>query len=111
MSRDDKSITEVFVEIAALAERIGVAPINALLGCWEHQVDPHWWIAVNGHAEPVQCSMGTKVPSFSAYVQFNGWPAGIINPFGGTLVAADAANEDTFIAALQAANQETTNVA
>jgi len=76
-------LSEAFLEIANLAERLGVSEINKLPGCWEHQIDQRWWIAVNSHGFESECSMGTKVPPLSAYVQFNGWPAGIINPYGG----------------------------
>jgi hypothetical protein len=95
-------LTEAFAEIVALAERLGVSKINEMPGCWEHQVDKRWWIAVNAHAAETPCSMGTKVPPFTAYVQFNGWPAGQIDPAGGWIAAGEAANEDTFIAALKA---------
>jgi hypothetical protein len=94
---------EAFAEIAALASRLGIASIGKLPGCWEHRIDDHWWIAVNGHPAVQKSSTGKSVPPFSAYVEFCGWPAGIVNPYGGLIAAGDAANEDTFIAALRAA--------
>ena len=94
---------EAFARIAELATALGVSKIGQLPGCWEHQVDERWWIAVNGGKEARANSDGFEVPSFSAVVKFNGWPAGVIDPYAGVLAAGAAANEDTFIAALQAA--------
>jgi hypothetical protein len=93
---------EVLVQIVELAARLGVVGINKIDGCWEHQVDAHWWFAVNGHPEATECSKGTKVPPFAAYIEFNGWPAGIVDPGGGTLCAGAVGNEANLIAALAA---------
>lgn len=95
-------VTEAFAEIAALAARLNIRDIGHMPGCWEQQIDEHWWIAVNGHCAETKCSFGEAVPPFSAYVRFNGWPAGIISQFDGCLAAGAAANEDAFIAALKA---------
>ena len=99
----DFPICEAFAEIALLADALGVRRINELEGCWEYQVDEQWRFALNGHNTPHDTDDGVRVPPFSAFVEFNGWPAGIIDPAGGVLAAGDAANESTFIAALQAA--------
>jgi len=32
------------------------------------------------------------VPPFNCYVEFNGWPAGVFNPFGGIIAAGELAN-------------------
>lgn len=98
-----EEIKEAFFEIVKLAERLGLSGLNKFPGCWEHQVDGQWWIALNAHKEPMTCSMGAEVPPFHAYVQFNGWPAGVIDPRGGIIAAGKVANEDTFIEALKAA--------
>ena len=40
------------------------------------------------------------------YVEYNGFPAGLLTPMGdGCIAAGEAANEDTFIAALRRAAQ------
>ena len=96
-------LSEAFFEIGNLAGRLGVEGINKFPGCWEHQVDDSWWIAVNTHAEKTTCSTGVDVPAYHAYVMFNGWPAGVISPAGGVIAAGECANEDTFIAALKRA--------
>lgn len=98
-------LCEAFVAMAELAQALGVSHINNLPGCWEHQVDERWWLAMNGHNEPRVNSDGFEVSPFSAVLKFNGWPAGIVEPGGGVIAAGEAANEDTFIEALRAATE------
>lgn len=102
---DDSNICEAMDAIAQLAHRVGATPGNKFENCWERQVDDHWWISMNCHPEARKNSKGIEVPMFSCYVEFNGWPAGIINPFGGIIAAGSLANEDTFIAAVKASGQ------
>lgn len=101
MTRD----VPLFVAIAEYATRHGAQSIKDLPGCWEVQIDARWWIAVNGHDVPTPCSRGGEpVPPWSAYIEFNGWPAGLISARdGGCLAAGELANEATFRAALAAA--------
>jgi hypothetical protein len=96
-------ISEAYIEVVNLARAIGVTRIDLMEGCWEHQIDDQWWIAMNGHKKPTKCSAGATVPPFEMYVQFNGWPAGVVAPNGGIIAAGELANEDTFIAAVKAA--------
>ena len=92
-------IPECFYKVAELALALGVEKINTLPGCWEHQVDEHWRIKVNAREEPID-----DIKPYEMIVWFNGWPAGIVHPVHGGVIAAGAlANEDTFIAALDAA--------
>jgi hypothetical protein len=95
--------TVVFIEIAHMANRLGASPLSRYEDCWEYQVSDGWWIAVNGHAEPRRCSHNNiEVPPFTAYIEWNGWPAGFIDPRGGDMAAGELANEDTLVAALKA---------
>jgi hypothetical protein len=91
--------------IAMLADALGVRDICNLPGCWEHQVDEQWWIAVNGRRSPSKPSRGpTPIEPFHVYVEFKGWPAALFRIGGdGTFAAGTAANEDTFVAACVAA--------
>lgn len=98
---DSGDISAVFAGIGALASQLGVANIRELPGCWEIQIDEQWFIAVNGHKDERRCSKGARVPFAHAYVEYNGWPAGIINPYGGILAAGDCANEQALIAAIE----------
>lgn len=103
----ERPLSLAFSLIADLALAMNAHPLNKHPGCWTHAVDAHWWIAVNGHSEPkpVVSSAGCTptVEPFECYVEFNGWPAGVLNPFDGILVAGKCANEDAFCAALTAA--------
>jgi hypothetical protein len=93
----------LFLLLAELGVKDGVAPIHNLPGCWERQIGPHWWVAVNGHKQPMLCSKSEiPVAPFHCYVMFNGWPAGLFDPYGGTIAAGEAANEETFAAAIEA---------
>jgi hypothetical protein len=92
----------LFLLIADLAIKDDMAPLNKHEACWERQVGEHWWIAVNGHKENKKCSHGTKVPPFNCYVEFNGWPAGLFDPFDGIIAAGSVGNEEAFAAALEA---------
>lgn len=101
-----EQLSEVFMAIADFALARNAHGIKDLPGCYEVAVDDHWWIAVNGHDVPTRTSKGTEVPKFSAYVEFNGWPAGMLDPFGGVLAAGEIANEDALLAALRSPSQE-----
>lgn len=92
----------LFLLLASLAEKDGASPLNKHEGCWERQIGEHWWIAVNGHKDKVACSKGAEVPPFNCYVEFNGWPAGLFDPMNGIIAAGEAANEETFAAAIEA---------
>ena len=86
-----------------LARKAGAVSIKDLPGCWELQVDDHWFLAVNAHLESITCSTGANVEPGHAYVEYNGWPAGSVNIFGdGMFAAGEAANLDTFRAACEA---------
>ena len=96
--------TPLFVAIAEFCLARGFKGLSKVPGCCEVQVDDRWFFAVNGHAEPTTCAKtGQPIPPFSAYVEFNGWPAGLLDPAGGIICAGELANEDTFRAALHQA--------
>lgn len=96
-------ICTAFVEVCEYSYAMGARDINKKPGCYESQVDDHWWFAINPHGETYKCSRGASVPGLHVYVEFNEFPAGIISAYGGVLAAGEAANEQTFIAALRAA--------
>ena len=114
-SEDDVSEKKpLFVLMCDLGLKLGVKRINELPGCWEQRVDDQWWFAMNGHNEPMiarssdgasSSGEGVSVPPFHAYVEYNGWPAGMLTPYDGILAAGEGANEETFAAALESATQ------
>lgn len=99
----ESPIAEAFALAVDYALTQGAENINELPGCWEADVDEHWWIAINGHKEPAQSSKGVEVAPFHWYVMLNDWPAGVIHPYGGEVIGGVSNNEDAFIEALQAA--------
>lgn len=95
---EKKALFEMICEIAI---KDGVSQINKFDGCWERQIGEHWWIAVNGHKDSVKCSRGADVPPFNCYLEFNGWPAGVFDPFGGIICAGSEGNEEAFASAME----------
>ena len=102
---------QIWAEALELARALDVRDIVHRPGCWEHQVDGHWAIAVNPHREPCPAGaeparMQVDVPPGVLAVWFNGWLAGLVwLDGGGEIAVGEAANEDTLIAALQAATE------
>lgn len=99
----EEPISEAFASVLGLAVKLGVTRINEREGCWEHAIDGTWWIAINGHKTPTKCSRGPEVPFGHCYVEYNGFPAGVFSMRSGIIAAGAAANEATFIAAVQRA--------
>jgi len=93
-----RHISEAFIKICELGKKLGIPPLNTLPGLWEHRLDEYWEIKVNGQKREI----GGIAP-FSAGIFFNGWPAGIINPYGGQIVRSHDISEDLFIEAIEAA--------
>ena len=96
-------INEAFMLLRDWSKRQGAAPLNQGPGCWERKIDEDWSVSINGHREPRNNSAGLEVPPFSAFIQWKDWPAGVIDPGGGIIVAGEFANENIFIDALKAA--------
>ena len=89
--------------IFAYAKRAGVAAISQRPGCWEVDVDGRWWFAVNGHSSDQACSRGPWVLPFGCYIEYQGWPAAILDVNGvGEFAAGEVANVAAFVAALVA---------
>lgn len=96
-------VSVAFSLIADLAIARNLHPLNKHPDCCEIVVDEHWTLAMNGHREPRKYKDVTVDP-FTAYVEWCGWPAGVLLPTGGGWIAAgSAANEDALIAALKKA--------
>lgn len=97
---DIPPLAEAALVIAQLAQALGEAPINRLLGLWRCQVDQHWLILANGQKFPVQePPLTTPLAPFNFMVFYDDLPAGSFDSFGGGF-AADMESE--FIAAMKA---------
>lgn len=97
---------EAFIRIMELGLALHIPPLPEHAGCWEHQVDERWWIAVNGHPQPRVMAKHPKLDPlqpYTVYVEYNGWTAGLLGYDGGCIAAGECANENAFIAALVAA--------
>ena len=111
MSSETRPMSEAMLAIANLAIALNAHPVNQYEGCWEYQIDDDWWVALNGHKEPCfNETSGGMVPGFSASIQFNGCPAGIIDPFGGCMAHHPNANESALISALNKATSKISGV-
>jgi hypothetical protein len=98
-----EKMPEAFVLAMELGYKSGMRSIKDLPGCWTYKVDEQWTIHVNGHAVIMACASGADIPPYHMYVEYNGWPAGLLGKDGGEFAAGEGANEGTFIEALKAA--------
>lgn len=91
-------IAKAFMRVVDLGVARGMADIAKTPGC--QQLDFGMWaLSLNPHLEPTKNADGVEVPMGSVFVQYNGWPAGIIGMDGGCLVGV---TEDQFIEAIEA---------
>jgi len=101
----ERPLSVVFMKIVELHEALQLPAINRMPGGFHVYEFGPWQVAVN--ANPHEAIIAVKqwgpctIPSMNAAIFFNGWLAGIITPFGGTLAAGSEANEDKLIAALE----------
>ncbi len=94
-------VAKVWEELFRIAKGRDLLPLLKQPGAFElGDPDEGWYVAVNGHRHEVEVR-GSKVPPFTAYVQWNGWPAGLLTPMQGTIAAGEAANGETLVAWLQ----------
>ena len=108
-TREELLFSEFWDEFCALAGEMGAAPLNKRRECWTVALDSRWWLAVNGQNYRVHALSPTgirhPVPPFSVYVEFNGWPAGLIDPHGASIAAGSLANIGTLVEAVKAKRQ------
>lgn len=81
-----------------LRKKDGIPGLSHHPGVWTRKLDDRWTLKANGHGEPID-----DVPPYSFHIEYNGWPAGVIDPNGAVFAAGTLANLDTFNAALEAA--------
>lgn len=81
-------IAEAFLLIAERFGREHGSPLpKQLLEIGDR--DRGWGVKLNPTNETIE-----DVEPYRAHVSWNGWPAGIIDPYGGCLAAGHLANED-----------------
>jgi len=101
-------ISEAMAKIADLliARKLPMPLRDHYKGVCSIKIDDTWSVAVNGHDTEKD-----GVPAFHASIEYNGWPAGIVGVHGGIVCAGECANENTLIAALDAAIASASTVA
>jgi hypothetical protein len=108
MATTNEPISSTFAAIAAYAIATGQVPIKGKL--WHVKLDEHWEFIVNGTDEAQetgpfgQSQTSVKLDPFFCYVEFNGWPAGLFSPHGGSFAAGELANVEAFQRALRSAS-------
>lgn len=102
LDKSSEVAQEIFLELAELAKEDGLPTIKGLL--WEKNLDQEWKFAVNGADTPQLTTIMTaahRVPPYTLYVEFNGWPAGQLHPArGGWFAAGAEANAARFLRVL-----------
>jgi hypothetical protein len=89
--------------VGALAVKDKIGLIREMPGgVWRRTIGESWRIVFNGTPEAKKPEDAPELPPFGIYVEYNGWPAGILHPSGGIIAAGEGANENTFIAAIEA---------
>lgn len=95
---DEPPLAKAFVLIAERFGRIFVAPLPKRLLEIGSPTEG-WGVRLNPTSEAVD-----GIQPYRAHVTFNGWPAGIMQPYGGTMMAGDhdgKSTEDALIEWLQ----------
>lgn len=96
-------LSELVTLLAEVCVARGEAPINQLDGCWHLSLagPPTVEAWMNGHREARKTEQGVTVQPYHAYVELNGWPWCIANPYGGDFLGGSD-TEDAVIALLKA---------
>lgn len=91
----------IVILLMSYAKFTGAKDLFKLPGLWVKAVDDNWTIKCNGHDKEIE-----KVPPFSWFIEYNGWPAGILTVMGdGFLCAGENGNETNLKKALEKAMQ------
>ena len=87
--------------LMAAHARAGLPPLVKMPGKrWAGTCGPWSWL-VNASKVPITTEAGVTVPAFHTYVEFNGWPAGVLDAVGeGEFAAGSLADSEAFAAAL-----------
>lgn len=96
-----EQISEAFARVCELGSALGLEKLNDIDGCWEHDIDDTWSIALNPHGEPTASSTGLMINPFHCMININdGMPAGVVTPYAGMIMHG---SEDDFISAVNEA--------
>lgn len=108
-------MSEAYIKACELIKLITGKNLIELPGKkWSGKIDDNWIIAIHANEgetiefEP-EGTMGCSTTFGILVVWFNGWLAGLLDPYGGTIAAGETANEDTFIEAIENRIKELSN--
>jgi hypothetical protein len=98
--------------VAAIATKRGEVPICDLPGAWHLVIDekPRWELWCNGHRERIDVEVAASwatsahrvtIDPATIYIEYNGWPAGLLTPMGGMIAAGAEGNLRTLVAAVR----------
>ena len=94
-----------FMRLVELHAARKLPDLKAMGGAWTCEIGNGWIARLNGTTVDREID-GFKVPPFSALVECDGWPAGLIDPGGGTIAAGARINEAALVTALETAIRE-----
>lgn len=87
-----EALASLWIHLSRIATLCGAAPLNRYPGLWKVTAGV-WHLWVNGHREPLRVpNQEIAVQPYQVYVEYNGWPAGVITPNGATIAAGELAN-------------------
>lgn len=96
-----EKINEIFVLAAELAIKDGAVPIEEM---YVRKINDSFTIVINSDKEREY--KGMKIPPFHMYVEYNGLPAGLLDPWDGFIASGKMVNENALIKALKTALEE-----
>ena len=104
-SAENESLNAFWMNVARICEKRGLIPLNKLPEPAYLHVGP-WRVWING--TPFTCEViadtetqrKVRVERLIAYVEFNGWPAGLLHPLEGSFVSGEEANIEALVDAL-----------
>ena len=107
------ALQDVWLALTALAKASGTPCIKDQV--WHYKISDKWEIWINGNKVKAAGIRSDGRPTsmlnpYEAYIEFNGWPAGIMTPFESMIAHGTIANiftlRDAIRAAIKKANQE-----
>ena len=81
-------IVEVYSKVVELAVELGVENIKDLPGAWEHRINEHWRLVVNGRDEKVKATGGWLGP-YCLAIWYDDWLVVLTSPAEGMIALVE----------------------
>jgi len=105
VTTEEISLEILWQALHDLADAHDAAPLNKHAGVWQCRLDARWTITANGHDTPQEYdALGGfhhQIPPLTVFVEFDDWPAGIIDARGAEIAAGQLANASTLRRAIR----------